>query len=423
MMTNRTLPTVVGWFLTSLLALSASVTVNDVGGVLGATRSPVTAIVNLSPRQQRAAREGRLQMREVVDSGRGTAKIVPAQLLEMAAGDDDPARLCWLMPPGGSGERRFALQSARGRAEGGMLAQFDSGSGQYAISEAGKPVLRYVYATIEPGALLEQVAVDNRKYARARSDYIHPLFGFDGEPLTLDWPVDHPHHRGIYWAWPEVDWRGQRGDLHALQSVFARPTGSCRVISGPVFAQIEAENVWKWEDRDSLVRERAIIRAYRATGAERLIDLELQFTALRDPVWLARRGTDKYGGLNLRLARVLDQAITFHTDPANVTPRMAWAELHGRFDGVGRPTGLAVLQHDANPDYPGDWVEFPEINWFQPTFPARGERHELRPGKPLVLRFRLWLHGGGTADSLRCAAQWRAYHSAAAPQFFNSPGS
>ena len=66
-----------------------------------------------------------------------------------------------------------------------------------------------------------------RIYARARSDYIHPLFGLEGETLTKDWSTDHPHHRGIYWAWPEVDWRGQRGDLHALQHVFARPTGKC----------------------------------------------------------------------------------------------------------------------------------------------------------------------------------------------------
>lgn len=418
-MMSRTLPSIFGWFMASLLALPAAVSVNDPGGALGAAHAPTTAIVKLNRTQHRAALEGRLQLRELSATANVAEPAISVQLLD-PSGPRNEAQICWLMPPGASGERQFELQTSRQRPDDELLAQLDAVSGQYDITDAGKPVLRYVYTTIEPGAVLEQVTPGNRKYARARSDYIHPLFGFDGEPLTLGWPIDHPHHRGIYWAWPEVDWRGQRGDLHALQSVFARPTGQCRVSSGLVFAQIEAENIWKWEDQDAIVRERAIIRAYRATGAQRLIDLEFQFTALTEPVQLARRDTDKYGGLNLRFSKVLDQAIAFHTDSSNSLPRMAWAELNGRFVQAGRTTSLVVFQHNGNPDYPGDWVKFPEINWFQPTFPASGTRYELRPGKPLRLRFRLWLHQGPPTDEQQSVAQWRAYHAPAAPGFAGS---
>jgi hypothetical protein len=48
---------------------------------------------------------------------------------------------------------------------------------------------------------LAQMCAGNRIYARARSDHIHPLSEPGGAVLTKDWPVDHPHHRGIYWAW------------------------------------------------------------------------------------------------------------------------------------------------------------------------------------------------------------------------------
>ena len=130
---------------------------------------------------------------------------------------------------------------------------------------------------------------------------------------------------------------------------------------------------------------------------------------------LARRGTDKYGGLNIRLAKVLDQEIAFHTDPTNTPARMAWAELSGRFGEAPQPSGLVVLQHTSNPDYPGDWVKFPELNWFQPTFPASGTRYELKKGEPLVLRFRLWLHRGAKAEAGNCAAHWRAYNVPLAP--------
>lgn len=398
-------------------AAPAVILVDDTDGALGATRAPVISPVKLSRSHQRAAVAGRLQLRELPPTDSFAGLAVPAQLFARSQ-SDAPAQLCWLMPPGVRGQRRFELRTVR-RVTGVRVVCATNASGQFEISEAGRPVLRYNYATIEPGDLLEKVTPANRIYTRARSDYLHPLFGLDGEQLTLDWPQDHPHHRGIYWAWPEVDWRGQRGDLHALQFVFARPTGRCILTSGPVFAQIEAENVWQWEGGESLVQERAVVRAYRATSVGRLIDLEFQFTALKEPVLLARRDTDKYGGLNLRFAKVLEQAITFHTDDSNAIPRMAWAELSGRF-GDAVPCGIVVLQHAANPDYPGDWVKFPEINWFQPTFPASGTRYELRKGEPLVLRFRLWLHRGAKADEPNYASQWRAYNVTSAPASFGN---
>jgi Methane oxygenase PmoA len=403
-------------FLTTLAARGGEITVNDPDGALGATRSPVAATAKLSQSQRRAAVEGRLQLRELRPAAASVEPVVPVQLFP--TGETSPAaRICWLMPSGPKGKRSFRLEEARQAIHPRVIAKQDTASGQFDLADDGKLVLRYNYAAIEPGDIFKQVAPANRIYARARSDYIHPLYGLDGEELTRDWSIDHPHHRGIYWAWPEVDWRGQRGDLHALQHVFAKPIGKCTAASGPVFAQLEAENVWQWENGESLVHERAVIRAYRATENGRVVDLEFQFAAMHDTVLLARRETDKYGGLNLRLASVKDQEIIFHTDPTNTASRLAWAELNGRFGDAPRSSGLVVLQHRGNPDYPGDWVKFPELNWFQPTFPASGTRYPLKPGEPLVLRFRLWLHRGSKASEENCAAHGRAYHAPLAPNY------
>ena len=38
----------------------------------------------------------------------------------------------------------------------------------------------------------------------ARSNYFHPLYDLDGNVLTEDFPKDHIHHRGIFWAWHQV---------------------------------------------------------------------------------------------------------------------------------------------------------------------------------------------------------------------------
>ena len=92
----------------------------------------------------------------------------------------------------------------------------------------------YNYQSVSmPDTVKPRIAPGNQKYAVPRSDYIHPLYGLHGEILTDDWVPDHPHHRGIYWAWPEVDWQGKRGDLHALQDVFARPTGKIESSQAP----------------------------------------------------------------------------------------------------------------------------------------------------------------------------------------------
>jgi hypothetical protein len=281
--------------------------------------------------------------------------------------------------------------------------------GQVDITDNGKPVLRYNYRTIEPGDRLKQIAEPNLKYARARSNYIHPLYGFDGEELTKDLPIDHPHHRGIYWAWPETKYGDQMGDLHALQLVFARPTGKLKVRSGTQWAEIQAENLWQWEDREPIVRELATIRAYAASEKGRIIDLTFRIEALKDGVSIARRGTNAYGGLNMRMNANEGQKITFHTDPPETKPRAAWAEMHATFQGGKAPAGVVVLQHPGNPDFPGDWVQYPELNWFQPTFPAANTRYELKPGKPLTLRWRLWVHQGAPATEDACRAMWSSY--------------
>ncbi len=291
-----------------------------------------------------------------------------------------------------------------------MVATTNSAAGQVVLADRGQPVLQYNYRTVEPGALSSLVSEGNQIYARARSDYIHPLHGPSGEVLTRDWSIDHPHHRGIYWAWPEVDFGTARGDLHALQIVFARPTGRLKLTSGSEFAQVEAENLWLWEDREPIVREWTLIRAYPATAEGRVVDLVFRFEALKEGVTLARRGTSAYGGLNVRLETPADQSISTRLDPPGVPSRAAWSDLSGQFQGATAPSGLAVFQHHDNPEYPGEWVQYPELSWCQPTFPTSGTRFALRPAVPLVLRYRLWTHTGGVLPEDRARALWEAWH-------------
>jgi hypothetical protein len=302
---------------------------------------------------------------------------------------------------------------AAGDANAGkLMVQRLGDPGPLIILDGGQPVLQYNYQIVpEPPDVKDRIAPGNRKYAVPRADYIHPLYGLHGEILTDDWPVEHPHHRGIYWAWPEVDWQGQRGDLHALQRVFARPTGKVRTEDGGDFAQIEAENEWRWEDRTLIVREQAVLRAYRRSEFGRAIDLTFRFTALGDDVQIARRGQAHYGGLNLRLAQAGEQRIVTFTDPVGRVPRAAWAYRSGMPPGATSSVGLTILQHCLNPDYPGEWVQYPNLAWIQPTFPASGTRFTISRSRPLELRYRLWIHDKQVGPEL-ARRLWADYNNA-----------
>jgi len=271
-------------------------------------------------------------------------------------------------------------------------------------------VLRYNGHTAAPPGVASRIDPANRKYAVARSGYIHPLVGPGGAVLTADWPVDHPHHRGVYWAWPEVEFGTRRGDLHALQHVFSRPTGRVALREEPGAAVMRAENLWWWEDGTAVVRETVVIRVQEAVDGARAADLALRFEPLVEGVTLARRETRLYGGLNVRMATPRGQEILVQTDPEGSTPRRAWSDLSGVYENGGA-CGLLILQHRDNPDYPGEWVRYPELSWCQPTFPAPGSRHALRRGEALRLRYRLWMHAGRYPGDARAAAVWDDFHS------------
>ena len=296
------------------------------------------------------------------------------------------------------------LLTAAAKPASTVTVQHDEKTGRVEVSESGTAVLRYNFATVPVPD-----RVKGRKYAEARSDYIHPLYGPGGEVLTEDFADDHPHHRGVYWAWPEVYYKGQKRDLHALQGVFARPSKLIRAESEGETGLIESESIWKWGDTEPIVRERAIIRVYPGKDGGRFIDLEFRFTALVKGVSVARRGQANYGGLNLRTTLHGGQKTTKHTDPKDAAPRRSWGQIVGVPKGGKTPVAIGILQHADNPEYPGDWVEYPKIAWLQPTFPAKGTKYTLPTDKPLVLRYRLWVRSEAATDE-QLADAWKAYN-------------
>jgi hypothetical protein len=296
------------------------------------------------------------------------------------------------------------------------------------VSEGDLPVLRYNHGTVPPPPeiVAEFERGQDHPLYYARGDYIHPLFGPEGEPVTDDYSLNHPHHRGVSWAWPVVRFRGEARDLWAVRvlprepgGVWARPVAMRRVEAGPVLAVIDARNVWKWGDQDEIVREDVLIRAFRSTGRARFVDVEVRLAALADGVSIGGRPGPGYGGFALRTFPEFDgRRIDMHVDSQGAEPRRAWLHLTGNFPGGRGPAGVAMFEHATNPGYPSypnpDGVEgipdrYPPWRSVLPCFPGSREV-PLSKEEPLVLKHRLWIHPG-QADDKALADAWSAYAS------------
>ena len=393
---------------------ATEILVDDPGGAAAAVGAPVSVPVDLSALP---SENGRAKCLQLVEIGEGTGGThVPAQF---ELDGDNPSRgtLWWLMPPGAKGRRRFRLEAVKDAPERVLAAKYAKDRQYVDVTDGSLPVLRYNHGTVPPPAeIVDHFEKRDQPLYYARGDYIHPLYGPDGEQLTDDYSVDHPHHRGVFWSWPVLRWKGEVRDIWAVRvlpdqpgGAWARPVAMHCVSAGPVLAKIDAENVWKWGDKDPIVREDVSIRAFRSQEGRRFVDIEVRLTALEDDVLIGGRPKGTYGGFTFRtFPKFEGRNIAMHVDPPEATPRRAWFHLTGKVPGAKGPLGVALMEHVSNPAYPNrpdpegpDRIpgKYPRWRSVTPAFP--GDREvALSKETPLVLKHRLWIHPGMVGDDV-----------------------
>ena len=239
----------------------------------------------------------------------------------------------------------------------------------------------------------------------SRSHYIHPLFGLDGELLTEEFPADHPHHCGVYWAWHQVWMREKRiGDAWSLRD-FAWDVRDVKAIAAHTHATLEAEVFWTsplWTNaqgvRKPLVREMAMITVHRASRDIRKIDFDIRLVALEDELRIAGAENAKgYGGFCARVP--LPDDLQFVSSAGDVEPMTEpveagpWIDFSGTFGEVGRVSGLTILCHPSVPDFPQPWILRRKTSMQNPVYPG-AHPVALPREDPLVLRYRLVVHRG-----------------------------
>lgn len=207
---------------------------------------------------------------------------------------------------------------------------------------------------------------------------------------------DHPHHRGVWFAHGDVNGHDAwHGDLHIV-------TNDVQVRKGT----IESRHNWMDEDGDVLLRDSRLWRA-EAVGDTRFIDIEIMLEAVDEPVVF---GDTKEGAMAIRLhpqLRVegpvangtLLTSAGVEGKPAWGT-RARWCAAQGTINGA--PVTVALIDHPENPNHPTWWharaygllAANPFGRRAFEGISAEPMTVTIRPGSPLVLRYRLVVADG-----------------------------
>ena len=280
------------------------------------------------------------------------------------------------------------------------MVSYDQG---HLVSEGERPVLFYQSA---PRSL-------DGRYTRA--GYVHPLYGLDGRVLTHDFPEDHYHHRGIFWAWHQL-WvgDGKAGDPW-LTKDFLTEVEHVRFLDGPLFSVLEASARWLSPlQRDEagemvpLLRERVRIQVFRSTADSQVIDFHIRFRALVDGIRLGGSENPRgYSGFTVRVhaspdGRIHDQSGIQEGD--RVGESSPWADYSGTFGLGGMISGVGMLTHPGYPEFPPRWL-LRHYGMQNVAFPGR-HPVDLPRGQPLDLRHRLVIHRGGFEEAGIAEHQW-----------------
>ncbi|MEJ5368149.1 MAG: DUF6807 family protein [Bryobacteraceae bacterium] len=254
------------------------------------------------------------------------------------------------------------------------------------VLDGGKPALVYNYGPQLPAGVPED---------RRRCCYIYPAYTPAGVSVLDDFPRDHYHHHGLFWAWPVVETPSGKADLWMYRGIEHRFEGWIRRDPREGAAQLVAENGWYMRGA-KIVREVVEILVHPAQGAERRVDVALEWEALKEPVTLrgSQEAGKSYGGFSARFApregtRIVTSEGAVEKDE-DLTPHR-WAELEASYGG--RRAALRITPHEGNPGVPYQWC-LRQYGFVGASFPgktAESNGYTLEPGVPLRLRFTVTL--------------------------------
>ena len=263
------------------------------------------------------------------------------------------------------------------------------------------------YDNTEPVLFYRTAPKTTAEGTHSRANYCHPVYGLDGHVMTEDFPSDHLHHRGIFWAWHQV-YVGKTplGDMWACED-FTWDIHTVRILERREdSAALKAGVYWKssrWkEGLAPFAEETVTIRVYKAADNTRLIDFDIEIQVLAEGLRLGGSNDVKgYGGFSTRIVLPADIQMSDHNGP--VTPENTavaagnWMNFSGTLGDT--VSNFAILVHPSNAGHPRKWILRRSGSAQNVAYPGR-EPIPISTARPLALRYRLVLHKNADLNQL-----------------------
>ncbi len=237
-----------------------------------------------------------------------------------------------------------------------------------------------------------------------RGGYLHPIMTPSGKLVTDDFPANHIHHHGVWWAWTHTEFDGRQPDFWNMGDGkgLVEFEAVDRVWSGRVHAGIRARH--RFVDTTSgtpvtVLNETWQVTAYAAGAASRywIFDLvsEQQCATGKE----LKLPTYRYGGVGVRgnwawngegKASFLTSDGETDRDKGN-TSRGRWCDMGGEVDGG--TVGIAILCHPENFRAPQPMRLHPTEPFFN-FAPQQAGDMAIKPGEKFVAKYRFVVHDG-----------------------------
>lgn len=246
----------------------------------------------------------------------------------------------------------------------------------------------------------------NGSYARA--NYIHPFYSLDGVPITEDFPEDHLHHRGIFWAWHQLYRSNIKfGDAWEVRDFEWEIISASEAIGNIKGTTLKSEVVWKssssmndFGETTPLVKETNWITVYPKKAGFRVVDIKIQLYPLFDTISIGGSEDEKgYGGFSARVQ--LSGDVMFKDSEGIIAPENApvqgenWINIISKTSENNKSYGLVIMPSEENPGYPNPWILRSKESMQNAVYPHPGSVPvPLSKKIPLVLKYRLVVHHG-----------------------------
>lgn len=239
-----------------------------------------------------------------------------------------------------------------------------------------------------------------------RTHYIHPLWAPDGTVLTDDFPPDHLHHRGVFWAWHQVVVDGKNicdgWELKYFgQKIMDLQFRSLKSGSAELKTEVEWESPNLKNEQGELIpmlQEKTKIIIHPAVKNYRKIDFEISLLALVENLSIGGSADEKgYSGFSARVK--LPEDLVFKGVAGNVSPQNTVVSSPGYIDisgGMlknGNPGGIVIIDSPENPGYPQPWILRAKSSMQNAVWPGN-QLVPISKTKPLVLKYSLLVYSG-----------------------------